>query len=252
MKGFGIYIQNDLLEAKHVAAMQDAVWLFMWLEDKVTAKNASGDGVVLGGKPVKYSEIKSELGISQDVYTRWIDLLESYPYIEAKRAPYGIIFKVLNSKKRFRVLPERFRKTPEVDSVKSRNVIKTNQETNQDKSTTSATSEVVAEVEPKKKEKKPDDSGEKMLLPDFLVWCRASPQRHVRLVAEYADERKLTYTTKGQWRQFITRNIRAAKALAPYSDEQITKAMKKLLVDTKENGGFMTKWTLETIIKYLE
>lgn len=251
MKGFGIYIQNDLLEPKHIAAMQDAVWLFMWLEDKVTIKTPSGDGIVLGGKPVKYAEVNAELGISQDVYTRWIDLLEAYPYIEVKRAPYGLIYKVLNSKKRFRVSPERFRKTSEVDSENTRNVIKTNQKTNQDKSI-SATAKAVAEPEKQKKEKKPDDSNEPMTLQEFLKWCRASTQRHVRLIAEYADERGVKHTTKGQWRQFITRNLRAAKSLAPYTDDQIGKAIKLLLKDTKEQGGFMTKWTLETVVKYID
>lgn len=102
------------------------------------------------------------------------------------------------------------------------------------------------------KPKKVDDSHEPMTLKEFLEWCRASEHRHIRLIAEYADERGIKHSTKGQWRQFITRHVRAAKALAPYTDDQIGKAIKLLLKDTKEQGGFMTKWTLETVVKYID
>lgn len=102
MKGFGIEIKNDLLEAKHVDSMGQAVWLYMWLIDHMTSINEDGVGLILGGKPIKYLEISRELGISQDTYTRWIDKLLEYPYIIITRASYGIVFKVLKAKKRFR------------------------------------------------------------------------------------------------------------------------------------------------------
>jgi hypothetical protein len=101
MKGFGIEIKNDLLEPKHVKQMGTAVWLYMWLIDKLTSIREEGVGVVLGGRPVKYEEIARELGISQDTYTRWIEKLLEYPYIAAVRTPHGISFRVFKAHKRF-------------------------------------------------------------------------------------------------------------------------------------------------------
>lgn len=123
MKGFGIEIKNNLLDPKHVEAMGSAVWLYMWLIDHMTIITETGKGIVLGGKPIKYPEIKKELGISQDTYTRWVDKLSSYPYIEIIRTPYGITFKVLKAFKRFR-------KSAESTSVIVRNHLRENAESN--------------------------------------------------------------------------------------------------------------------------
>jgi len=101
MKGFYIEITNNLLDPKHRQNIGESVWLFMWLIDHVTSTTEDGRGIVLGGKPVKYEEVKVDLGISQDTYSRWITRLEKYPYIETTRAPRGLIFKVLKSCKRF-------------------------------------------------------------------------------------------------------------------------------------------------------
>jgi hypothetical protein len=75
--------------------MGQAVWLYMWLVDKMTSFSEEGIGKVLGGKPINYPEVKKELGISQDTYTRWIEKLAAYPYIEVTRTPYGIVFQGL-------------------------------------------------------------------------------------------------------------------------------------------------------------
>lgn len=113
MKGFGIYIVNDLLEPKHINAMGKAVWLYMWLIDHMTSVDEAGVGKILGGRPVKYTEIARELGISQDTYTQWIEKLVEYPYIKTTRTPHGIVFHVLKAKKRFRKNTERFRENTE-------------------------------------------------------------------------------------------------------------------------------------------
>ena len=117
MKGFGIEIKNTLLEKKHVEKMGIAIWLYMWLVDHMTSITEEGIGNVLGGKPIKYEEVESELGISQDTYTRWIEKLSKYPYIETIRTPYGITFRVLKAhkhfKKRIRTNSETLRKNAE-------------------------------------------------------------------------------------------------------------------------------------------
>lgn len=94
--------------------------------------------------------------------------------------------------------------------------------------------------------KKMEDS-DPMGLEDFKVWCTKSPLRHIRIIADYADEKKLTFNTVGQWREFIKRNVRPAKILSPYTDEQISKAMTEI-----EKSKYISRWTLETLIKYLD
>lgn len=101
MKGFGIYVKNDLLDPKHVLAMGKSVWLYLWLIDHMTSIGEDGVGKVLGGRPVKYEEIVAELGITSGVYTEWIQKLEDYPYVKTTRTPYGIVFKVFKAEKRF-------------------------------------------------------------------------------------------------------------------------------------------------------
>lgn len=113
-------------------------------------------------------------------------------------------------------------------------------------------SPAVVEVEKPKKEKKPDDSKDPLSLAQFVATCAASKSRHIQVIGNFADEAKYSFTTKGQWRLFIQRNIRPARQLSEFTDEQIAKALKKMYKDQKERPGFLEKWGLETIIKYLK
>ena len=95
----------------------------------------------------------------------------------------------------------------------------------------------------------PLDNPEPCSLPQFVAWCRKSDQRHIRLIGEYADERKIQYTTKGQWASFIRRNLRTARLLAPYTDDQISKAMDEL---NRAKKDYLRDWTLETLCKFMD
>jgi hypothetical protein len=101
MKGFFIEVTNNLLDPKHRAAMRESVWLFMWCLDKMTSINEEGIGFVLGGKPIKYEEVKAELGISVRTYRRWTDQLKKSGYINVLRTPYGCVLTVNKARKRF-------------------------------------------------------------------------------------------------------------------------------------------------------
>jgi len=101
MKGFGIEIKNNLLEPKHVDAMDRAVWLYMWLLDHMTSISEEGIGKVLGGKPIKYEEVVEDLGISVRTYRRWVADLKKHGYINVKTAPYGLILTVNKAHKKF-------------------------------------------------------------------------------------------------------------------------------------------------------
>lgn len=101
MKGFGIEIKNNLLDPKHISQMGVAVWLYMWLIDKMTSIDEDGTGKILGGKPITYEDIKSDLGISIRTYRRWVSILDGEAYIKTLRTPYGIVIHVSKAYKRF-------------------------------------------------------------------------------------------------------------------------------------------------------
>ena len=84
-------------------------------------------------------------------------------------------------------------------------------------------------------------------LSEFVASMRASPQRYIRIIGEYADTQKTHLETKGQWRRFTDRNVRAAKNLEPFTDIQISRAFERI-----ERAKYITKWTLETLEKYIE
>jgi len=80
----------------------------------------------------------------------------------------------------------------------------------------------------------------------FIKLLRKDKRRHINIIAEYADEQKVYFKTKGQWHEFITRNLRYATKLAPFDDDQLTHAMQKVKAAT-----YLEKYTLETLHKFL-
>lgn len=101
LKGFGIYVKNNLLEAKHIEAMGPSVWLYMWLLDKMTSVNENGIGKVLGGQPISSAMLNDELGLSERTYRRWVEILRAAGYIQTLRTPYGLVITVTKAEKIF-------------------------------------------------------------------------------------------------------------------------------------------------------
>lgn len=90
---------------------------------------------------------------------------------------------------------------------------------------------------------------------EFVKKMRESPLRRLNIMAEYADEIKTQKHTKGQWYEFVDRNISAATKLSGYTDEQIAKAMEKIKANIKSISnpkGYITSWTLETVLKNID
>lgn len=194
MKGFGIYIKNTLLDPKHVEAMGQAVWLYMWFIDHMTSIDEKGVGKVLGGRPVKYEEIEKELGISQDTYTRWIARLEEYPYIITTRTPYGIVYRVLKADKRFRKNAERVRKPAESNRV--RDVAESNKTNHYESNTNQDTSEQSSQDKQKNKDIAEMIDLFKVVNPAHGRLFQMNPQRQ-------AAERLLKMKTVEGWAKFM-------------------------------------------------
>lgn len=116
------------------------------------------------------------------------------------------------------------------------------------------TSPAKAGSKPRVKKEKADPF-EPMDLAEFMKRCAESKQRHINIIGDYADEKQFDYSTRGQWDALIVQNLRVASSLAPYTDKQLSQAFTRLKSDcrTSQNPkGFITKWGLNTIKKYLE
>lgn len=97
-----------------------------------------------------------------------------------------------------------------------------------------------------------------MTLSEFIVWCKSSPHRHVQIIGEWAEAEEPEYKTRGQWVSFIQRQLKPAKQLIAFDQNQLQKAYEKMLKDvvrkdprTGKTIGFITKYTLETLGKYI-
>ena len=84
---------------------------------------------------------------------------------------------------------------------------------------------------------------------EFVASCKQSKQRHIQIIAEWADTVKPSLTTKAQWQVFIRRYVRAAKELSVFSDDQLAEAFSK--IEKARADGWLHKFTLETLIKFL-
>ncbi len=85
----------------HYERMGIALWAFAWLIDRIP-KNGERDGVgmVLGGRPIKISEmVETMKGSSYKAVRRQLDILEEQGYISRRRTPYGFVVEVRNSRK---------------------------------------------------------------------------------------------------------------------------------------------------------
>jgi len=97
-KSYPFPVWSGLLSRKHRGQMGTAIWMFLWLLDRVT-KERDGWGIVLGGKPIKDKEIAQFFGLHVNSVRSERTILLDGGYIEARRTPYGISYRVRNSRK---------------------------------------------------------------------------------------------------------------------------------------------------------
>lgn len=71
-----------------------------------------------------------------------------------------------------------------------------------------------------------------------------NPRRDLNLIGWYFEKRGPDLRSKEQFQEAIGRHARAAKALSPFTDDQLSKAWKYVAAEYPE-------WTLETLIKKL-
>jgi DNA-binding transcriptional regulator YhcF (GntR family) len=82
--------------------MGEAVWLYLWLLDKMTSVNENGVGKVLGNTPVTHELLAADLGIHRNTYGKYVKRLRDAGYINTLRTPYGLIITVNKAEKIFK------------------------------------------------------------------------------------------------------------------------------------------------------
>lgn len=221
-----ITVSNGLLTPDHKNRMGSAVWEFMWLIDKITRIDSKGYGWVLGGKPIKLSEV----GMGSDnTVSRNLAKLQEQGYIEITRTPYGLSIRVCKAKKRFtkssdstKVVNHQNRKSPLENGESPSN----NGESNKTVSVDKVVDTTV------------------FALKDEIKKLEDSPQRHIQILGYYLSERKPDIRNKEQLKQAIKRHVRPARMLIPFDDDQLVSGFKRAKEQTPE-------WVLETVLKAL-
>lgn len=85
----------------------------------------------------------------------------------------------------------------------------------------------------------------------FVAWYRRSDQRHIKIIAEWADElsqNKLApdLRTVAQWREWAKPIMTAAKNISVFDDDQIAGAMKRMM-----GANYVTDFNLHTLKTFL-
>ena len=90
---------------------------------------------------------------------------------------------------------------------------------------------------------------EAMDCPGFYAWTKLSKQKHIKIIGEWADTIKIDLRTRGQWSAFIHRNLRAARMLEAFSEDQLSAGFEK--IEAANDKGWLKKYTLETLLKFI-
>lgn len=97
-RDFNTGLRGGLFDSGHYDRMGSAVWLYGWLVLRQTHQSGS-TGFVLGGAPVRYSEIEEETGFNVRTLERWMSTLRRHGYVETESAPGGVIVRITKAKK---------------------------------------------------------------------------------------------------------------------------------------------------------
>jgi len=90
------------------------------------------------------------------------------------------------------------------------------------------------------------DPNELIDLNEFLRQSRLSSRRDINIIADWAEANPPPCTTRGQWSVYIKRHLRAAQALAPFTEDQINTGFTKMRA-----AEYIDKPTLETLLKFI-
>lgn len=235
MKGFYISVHNELLEKKHFKAMREAVWLYMWLLDKMTSITEEGVGIVLGGKPVTFEDVESHFGFTRRTYVDWVERLRVGGYISTERHVNGLSFTLFKAKKYFGnkdVMSKN--RTSDVQKAAQQ---MSKKRTSTIYNTVDNTVDIPVDTPPTP-----------FVFKEYLEEMKKDKQPSVRFIAHFFKVKKLTFNSKEQTQIAIKRHIRAANDVVKFGAEAVNKAIAECERMKSEDG---IEWTIETVLKVL-
>jgi hypothetical protein len=86
----------------------------------------------------------------------------------------------------------------------------------------------------------------------FITWYRQSPSRHIKIIAEFLDELRLSgrnpdFRTVAQWQKWADGRMKKwAMELSVFDDDQIGKAIKRMMA-----ADYVTDFNLNTVKTFL-
>jgi len=92
-------------------------------------------------------------------------------------------------------------------------------------------------------------AAEPMNCTEFYTWTKLSKQAHIKIIGEWADTVKPDLRTRAQWSAFIKRNLRAARMLEAFTADQLSAGFEK--IEAANENGWLKKYTLETLLKFI-
>ena len=103
-ENFWIGAKGGLLDRKHVNAMGDAVWLFLFLLRAQTGIDEWGEGIVNYGHPQTLETVSLDFGgVSKRTLQRWIAVLKRTGYIDTEsHSNHGLTFHIAKAKQKTR------------------------------------------------------------------------------------------------------------------------------------------------------
>jgi hypothetical protein len=103
-ENFWIGAKGGLLDLKHINAMKDAVWFFLYLIRGQTGINPAGEGIFQYGRPVTKEQISDDFnGLSFETLKRWISILKAGRYIRTEfHSNHGTTFWIAKAKNKTR------------------------------------------------------------------------------------------------------------------------------------------------------
>jgi len=92
-----------------------------------------------------------------------------------------------------------------------------------------------------------------MTAEQFIEWFRRSEKRHIRIIAEFADELRLAgkvpeFRTVAQWKAWTDgAMMKHAKGLSVFDDDQLGTAMKRMM-----EAKYLTDFNLATLARFIK
>lgn len=232
-----------------------STWKVIWIYIFGNVNHTANDHFERGEGFFNFAQEKRSIGIdiTDDIIKKFLQFARDHDMIRTTRSTRGMIIKV-NKYDEFQSFDLYRGTTGGTKKAREKHERSTPISNNGNKGNNDIDTETIVSVSaptplaPKSKPPKPDPL-QPMNLAEAITWFKSSPNRRdLHIIAEWADTIKPDCNNRGQWITFMKRHLRAAQDLAPFTDDQLSKAYSKI-VEMRSEKDF--KPALETLRKFV-